>query len=68
MNIVSIIRKLRNEKGYSQEYMAYRLGITQSTYCKIEKDDRKINFENITKIAAILDTESHRLIVFGLEN
>lgn len=34
--IGSKIKKIRNEKGYSQEYMADRLNIAQSTFHYIE--------------------------------
>ena len=56
MSISSKIRKMRQEKGFTQEYMAEKLGMTQSAYCKIERDDRKINFDKITRIAVILET------------
>ncbi len=48
------IEKLRKGKGISQVYMADKLGITQSAYCKIEKSDKKINFQNIPTIASAL--------------
>jgi len=65
MSITSKIRKLRNEKGFSQEYMAGRLGITQSAYCKIEKEDRKINFDNFNKIAVVLEIDMLKIIEMG---
>jgi len=58
MSITLKIRKIRESKGYSQEYMANKLGITQSAYCKMEKKDRKINFDNINRIADILELKT----------
>lgn len=62
MDITLKIRKIRESKGYSQEYMAYKLGISQSAYCKMEKSDRKMNFENISKITELLEVEFVELV------
>lgn len=62
MSIALKIKKLREEKGYSQEYMASQLGISQSTYCIMEKNDRMVNFQNINEIASILETEVVEII------
>ena len=57
INITLKIRKLREAKGFSQDYMARKLGITQSAYCKLESNNKKINFENINKITAALGVD-----------
>ncbi len=62
MSIVKKIKEVRKAKGYSQEYMAGKLGITQSAYCKMENDDRKINFQNINVISSALGMEVLELI------
>ena len=62
MNITIKIKKIREAKGYSQEYMAKKLGIAQSTYCKMEKNARLINFENIVGLAGVLETEIVEII------
>lgn len=57
MNKIGIkIRQLREIKGYSQEYMALELGITQSTYARLEQDDSRINITRLQCIADVLDT------------
>ncbi|MBE5322224.1 helix-turn-helix domain-containing protein [Pedobacter sp. MR2016-19] len=48
------IRKYRDEKCYTQSYMANQLGIGQSAYQKIESGDIKISMERLTEIANIL--------------
>ena len=63
MSITLKIKKIRRAKGYSQEYMAYRLGVTQSAYSKMEKNDRLINFQNIDKIATILEMKTIDIIL-----
>jgi transcriptional regulator with XRE-family HTH domain len=48
------IRKYRNERCYSQEYLASQLGVTQSTYQRIESGAINITFERLNQIAKIL--------------
>jgi transcriptional regulator with XRE-family HTH domain len=62
MNIALRIRKVRESKGYSQEYMAIKLGINQSSYCKLENNQRKISIEKIVRIAELLNIELVKLI------
>ncbi|WP_316830710.1 helix-turn-helix transcriptional regulator [Pedobacter aquatilis] len=50
------IRELRNKKGYSQEYMATALGISQNVYSRNERNVKKMTLERLFKIATILDT------------
>lgn len=52
------IRKFRELKGYSQEYMAHKLDITQSSYAKLENNSTKINVEKLFAIAKILETDA----------
>ncbi|KQC01431.1 helix-turn-helix domain-containing protein [Pedobacter sp. Hv1] len=49
------IRRYRNEVCYTQEYMATRLGITQSTYQRIEAGEIKISMDRLIEISRILD-------------
>lgn len=48
------IRRYRNEICYTQEYMATRLGITQSTYQRIESGEIKISMDRLLEISGIL--------------
>lgn len=56
------IRRFRELKGYSQEYMAQELGISQSSYAKIENGSTKITIDRLQQIAEILDIEVSSLI------
>jgi transcriptional regulator with XRE-family HTH domain len=57
MNVIGQkIKKLREEKGITQEAMAVQLDVTQSNYGRLEKDDRRLNVVKLLKIARILDT------------
>lgn len=63
MNNVGInIRKLREKKGFSQEYVAQELGINQSTYGKLERENTKINIDRLLRISEILEEDVINLL------
>ncbi|MCZ4224253.1 helix-turn-helix domain-containing protein [Pedobacter rhodius] len=47
------LRKFRDEKCYSQEYIAKLLNVEQSTYQRIESGRIKITMDRLIKLAAI---------------
>lgn len=49
------IRQLRNKKNFSQEFVADKIGISQSNYAKLENGKVKLNLEILQKIAAVLE-------------
>lgn len=51
------IKKKRLEQGYSQECMAHQLGITSSTYGKIERGETKLDIDRFKQIADVLETD-----------
>ena len=51
MTIGKKIRSLRLEKGYSQEYLAEVLEVSQKTYSNIENDKSSIKIDALIKIA-----------------
>ena len=53
---------LREQKGISQENLAFDLGITQPYYARLEKDDDKISITRLIQIANILKTNVSELI------
>lgn len=48
------IRALRMLRGFSQEYMADKLEINQTTYSRIETNQQKLTAEILEKLAGIL--------------
>ncbi|RZJ46943.1 MAG: XRE family transcriptional regulator [Flavobacterium sp.] len=48
------LRQHRDEKCYSQEYISKQLGLSQSTYQRIESGEIKITAERLKKLAEIL--------------
>ncbi|AQX84776.1 helix-turn-helix transcriptional regulator [Elizabethkingia bruuniana] len=66
MNIVgSRIKRIREEKGIKQEYMAYELDISQSNYGRLEKQDSRLTVPKIQKIAGVLGVSV--ALLFGEE-
>ncbi len=57
MDIGTKIKKIRTKKGYSQLYMANKLGITTKTYSSLETQKNKIDAEKIQQIAKVLEID-----------
>lgn len=49
------IRKIRRSKDFTQEYMAFEMGISQKAYSDIENSKVKINLDILTKVSRILE-------------
>lgn len=49
------IKKLRELRNYSQDYMASQLGLSQSAYSNIETNDAGLNTDRLEKIANLLE-------------
>lgn len=56
------IRKIREFRDYTQDYIAAKLGISQNAYSKIELGYSKLTLERVFQIAAILEVEVVSLI------
>ena len=64
MNSVGVkIKKHREERGLTQDYIANEMGITQSTYSRLEKDDKTLSVSRLVEIAKILDVSIS--VLFG---
>lgn len=55
MSIAARIRIQRMIKGYSQEYMASRMGISQNAYSKLERGETELTVRRFYEIAEILE-------------
>ena len=49
------IRKIREERGIKQENIADEMGITQSSYGRLEKNDNRLTVTKLIKISEILN-------------
>lgn len=56
------IRKHRTEKGYTQEFMANQLGISQNAYYKIESGQTQVKVQTLEQIADILEVDRVKLL------
>ena len=60
------IRKIREIKGFSQDYMAKKLAISQRAYSKLENQQTRLTWERIHAIAGILQLDRLDLISFNV--
>lgn len=51
------IRRVRSEKGFSQEEFAYKAGLDRSYYGGVERGERNISALNLIQIAVTLNVE-----------
>lgn len=64
-HVINNIKKIREKKGYSQEYMGQELFITQVAYAKIEKLQTRLTVHRLFKIAEIFEVCITKLL--GIE-
>jgi len=62
--VLKNIRILRKIKGYSQDYIAKKMGITQSSYARFENQGVKIDFNIIEQVADVLEMEICSIISY----
>lgn len=60
--IAATIRSKREQRNYTQEYLAAKLEISQNAYSKIELGYTKITIERLFQIADVLEYEVTDLI------
>ncbi|MFD0940014.1 helix-turn-helix domain-containing protein [Pedobacter boryungensis] len=58
------IRKVREFRNYTQDYLAAKLEISQNAYSKIELGYTKITLDRLFHIALILEVEVTQLLYF----
>ncbi len=64
MDIGDNLRKIRELKGYSQDYMAKALEISQRNYCRIEKNEIELSLSKLNKISEILEVTPQQVMGF----
>jgi transcriptional regulator with XRE-family HTH domain len=58
------VRQLRELKGYSQQYMADKLCVSQRAYSKMETNETRLDWSKITKIAEVLEMDPMDMVSF----
>ncbi len=61
------IRKVREYRNYTQDYLAAKLEISQNAYSKIELGYSKITLDRLFHIAIILEVAVMELLQFDAE-
>ena len=61
-HVIEKIKEIRKQKGYSHEYVAHELGISQVAYSKLEKNKTKLSVERLYKLAEILEVNVGELL------
>lgn len=56
------IKRYRELRNYSQDYLASKLGISQNAYSKIETNQTKLRVDRLKQIAAALEIPEEELI------
>jgi len=51
----TIIRKYRDLRNYSQDYVARKMGISQNAYSKLETGKIPMTIDRLCEVARILD-------------
>ncbi|WP_228713497.1 helix-turn-helix domain-containing protein [Arundinibacter roseus] len=57
--------KLREEKGYSQEFVAAQLGTSQSTYSRIESGQRPLKAKELVAVSSLYNISIDKLLDGG---
>lgn len=61
-HIGETIKRYRDLRQYSQEYMASKLNISQSSYAKLESQNTKLTVERLQEISKILEIDISLLL------
>lgn len=64
MLVCKNIRKIRELRGYSEEYLALKLGMSQNNYSKIELGKIALTIDRMSEISKILEIEPSKLLEF----
>lgn len=61
--IGNVLRKLRKEKGMSQEVLSGLAGLDRTHYSKLERGLRSPTVDTLFKLAQALDTQPHKVML-----
>lgn len=59
------IRKLRELRGYKQDYLAEQLGMSLSGYSKIERGETDVSIGRLEQVAKALDIKIETILGFN---
>ena len=64
-NVAGNIRKIREYRDYTQDYLAAKLKISQNAYSKIELGYSKLTVDRLFQISTILEVEVTHLLTLN---
>jgi transcriptional regulator with XRE-family HTH domain len=62
MTVGERLKKLRTEKGLSQQELSKQIGINRSTYARYETNDNQADYETLQKLADFFSTSVDYLL------
>jgi len=57
LSVGANIRRIREERGLTQAYLAEKAGISQAMLCQIERETKNPSLQVSVEIAALLDCD-----------
>lgn len=63
MNVGENIRRIRNERGLKQQYVAEEAGITRAMLCQIERGTKNPSLQTGKMIADVLECSLDELLL-----
>ena len=61
-SVANNIRRVREYRNYTQDYVARKIGISQNAYSKLELGFHKLSLERLFQIADVLDVDCTALL------
>jgi transcriptional regulator with XRE-family HTH domain len=58
---INLIR-LRGERGWSQEALAFEVGLHRTFVAHVERQARNISLDNVEKLAKVFDLQAYQLL------
>lgn len=65
MELGTKIKKIRELRNFTQDYMAQKLSMSQSGYGKIERDETEVSYQRLQQIAEILSVSVEDITSFN---
>jgi transcriptional regulator with XRE-family HTH domain len=65
MEIGTKVKKLRELRNFTQEFMAASLEMTPSGYGKIERNESEVSYQKLEKIAEVLGIKVEDIVSFN---
>lgn len=59
------IKRLREERNYTQEYVAEALGISQNAYSRVESNQTHLTTDRLSKLAQLFEVPEYELLESG---